>query len=80
MNLDARLTAQLAALAAGVTKQTFNYWRTSGKVTPGDDGMYRYGDVLKAESRTRRSGKSHRKPVGDWAAADINSAGMLHAG
>ncbi len=61
VNLDARLTPQLAALAVGVSKQTFNYWRTSGKVTPGPDGRYRYGDVLTADRATRRSGKSHRR-------------------
>jgi hypothetical protein len=80
VNLEARLTPQLAALAAGVSKQTFNYWRTAGKVTPGDDGLYRYGDVLQAESRTRRSPKSHRKPPGAWSALDINSAGLSAAG
>ena len=77
MNLEARLTAQLAALAAGVSKQAFNYWRTSGKISPGEDGLYRYGDVLKAESLTRRSVKSHRKR--DWSALNINSNGMAHA-
>ncbi len=76
MNLDARLTPQLAALAVGVSKQAFNYWRTSGKVTPGPDGLYRYGDVLKAESQTRRSGKSRRER--NWAALNLNS-GMAHA-
>jgi hypothetical protein len=60
VNLDARLTAQLAALAVGVSKQTFNYWRASGKISAGDDGCYRYGDVLAAEAATRRSPKSHR--------------------
>lgn len=62
MNLDARLPAHLAAHVAGVTKQTFNYWRTSGKVTAGDDGLYRLGDVLAVEAATRRSPNSRRGP------------------
>jgi hypothetical protein len=79
VNLDARLTAQLAALAAGVSKQTFNYWRTSGKVVAGEDGLYRYGDVLNAEAQTRRSTKSHRRRRRDWTAVDVNSTGMQPA-
>ena len=77
VNLDARLTPQLAALAVGVSKQAFNYWRTSGKISPGDDGLYRYGDVLQVEARTRRSAKSHRKR--NWTALNVNSAGLAHA-
>lgn len=61
MNLEARLNPQLAALAVGVSKQTFNYWRSSGKVVAGPDGRYRYGDVLTADRQARRSGKSHRR-------------------
>lgn len=76
MNLEARLTPQLAALAVGVSKQTFNYWRNKGKVVPGADGLYRYGDVLQAEAQARRSPKSHRK---NWAALDRNSAGIRFA-
>lgn len=79
MNLEARLTAQLAALAAGVSKQTFNYWRTSGKVVAGDDGKYRYGDVLAVESQMRRSARSHRGARASWAALNINSSGMSPA-
>lgn len=75
MNLDARLTAQLAALAAGVSKQTFNYWRQCGKVAPGEDGKYRYGDVLAAEAKTRRSPKSHRS-TRDWATLNLRSPGL----
>lgn len=80
MNLDARLTAQLAALAVGVSKQTFNYWRAKGKVAAGEDGLYRYGDVLKVEAQARRSNKSHRGKRRKWADLDINSDGMLAAG
>ncbi len=79
MNLDARLPANLAALSVGVTPQVFNYWRRTGKVTPDEAGTYRYGDVLKAEAAVRRSKKSHRKPRGEWALLNINSAGMTPA-
>ncbi len=74
MNLDARLPANLAALSVGVSPQVFNYWRRTGKVSPGEDGRYRYGDVLKAESKARRSPKSHRKPRLDWASLNVKSA------
>lgn len=63
MNLDARLNPQLAALAAGVTKQTFNYWRTSGKLAPDDNGEYRLGDVLRVERDTRNNPNSRRGVV-----------------
>lgn len=85
MNLDARLTPQLAALAAGVTKQTFNYWRTSGKLTPDAKGEYRLGDVLKVESETRNNPNSRRgityerRPAsgpGSWA--DISRKPRQH--
>lgn len=85
MNLDARLTPQLAALAAKVTKQTFNYWRASGKVAVGDDGLYRLGDVLAVEAQTRRSPNSRRGPrrpasgPDSWASLDMNSNQMPYA-
>lgn len=60
-NLDVRLTATQAAAAVGVSKQVLNYWRSSGKLTPGPDGRYRYADILAAERATRRSGYSHRR-------------------
>ncbi len=79
MNLDVRVPPWFAAQFAGVSRQLLNYWRTSGKITPGDDGLYRLGDVLEVEARTRRSPTSSRRPRKDWAALDVNSAGMPHA-
>jgi hypothetical protein len=75
MNVDARLNAQLAALAAGVSKQTFNYWRSSGKILPAEDGTYSYIEVMRVEAAMRRSSKSHRKPQ-RWALLDRNSSGL----
>ena len=73
-NLDARLPAHLAALAAGVSKQLFNYWRTSGKIRPDEDGLYRYGDVLAVEADMRKAPQSsRRRPAtgrGSWAELD----------
>ncbi len=60
-NLGARLTATQAAAAVGVSKQVVNYWRTSGKLERGTDGLFRYADVLNAERAARRSGYSHRR-------------------
>lgn len=59
-NLDARLTGAQAALAVGVSRQLFNYWRDSGKLLRGPDGRYRYGDALAVEKATRRSALSSR--------------------
>lgn len=70
MNLDARLPAYLAARIAGVTKQTFNYWRSCGKIAPGEDGTYRLGDVLAVERDTRNNPNSRRgarKPTSELA-------------
>lgn len=61
VDLDARLTATEAARYVGISKQLFNYWRTSGKVQPDERGLYRLGDVLDVERRTRRSPCSHRQ-------------------
>lgn len=80
LNLDARLTASFAARIAGVTKQTFNYWRTSGKITTGEDGCYRLGDVLAVERDMRNNPNSRRgarRPVtgtGSWAERDRKRA------
>jgi predicted site-specific integrase-resolvase len=64
MDMDALLPASLAAVRAGVSKQLFNYWRSSGKITPaavrGGRALYRHLDVLQVERATRRSPRSHR--------------------
>lgn len=76
MNLDARIPAYLAAKAVGVTKQTFNYWRTVGKVTPDEYGNYRLGDVIAVERDTRRSPNSRRGPRRhNWTNQGHNSNG-----
>lgn len=83
LNLDARLPAYLAARIAGVTKQTFNYWRTSGKLARGDDGLYRLGDVLAVERDTRNNPNSRRgarRPADgsdSWAARDRKPSSEL---
>lgn len=71
-DLDVLVPAWFACRRLGVTKQTFGYWRTSGKVKqatdeagrPKVDGrgspLYRYGDVVAAERATRRSPNSRR--------------------
>ena len=67
MNLDAQLTASQAALAVGVTKQTFNHWRKQGYVQAvgADQGraIYRYGDVLQVERAMRNANQSSRGAV-----------------
>jgi hypothetical protein len=74
VNLDARLPAHLAARVVGVSRQLFNYWRSSGKIEPDARGMYRYGDVVVLEAAMRRDPRSSRRPVGrpaaDWATLD----------
>jgi len=73
VNLDARLPAHLAALAVGVKKQLFNYWRASGKIRPDENGLYRYGDVVALEAQMRRHPQSRRRPAsgaGSWAELD----------
>lgn len=86
-NLDVRVPAWFAIKRLGVTKQTFNYWRSTGKITPDDNGEYRWGDVLEVELVMRKSAKSRRgvtmRPkAGDasWGALNVNSSGMAHAG
>jgi hypothetical protein len=80
VNLDARLPAHLAARAVGVSRQLFNYWRSSGKIQPDARGMYRYGDAVALEAAMRRDPRSSRKPVGrptaDWAALDRKPGGV----
>lgn len=76
MNLDVRVPAWFAAQFAGVSRQLFNYWRAKGKVVPGEDGLYRLGDVLAVEAATRRSPTSSRRPRKDWGGLDRNSAGL----
>lgn len=60
MNLDARLRPTDAAKVAGVSKQLLNWWRTTGKLQPGQDGRYRLGDVLRVESQTAANPQSSR--------------------
>ncbi len=82
-NPDVLVPAWFAIKRLGVTKQTFNNWRASGKLTPNDNGEYRWGDVLEVESATRNSPNSRRgttrRPAADWPTLDVNSAGMPHA-
>lgn len=85
-NHDVRVPAWFAIKRIGVTKQTFNYWRESGKITPDANGEYRWGDVLQVELEMRLSPNSRRgvtvrpKAGGDsWAALNANSSGMAHA-
>lgn len=66
MDLDAKLPANLAALKAGVSKQTFNYWRRKGYVKPAATDrrtgkpLYRVGDALAVDARISASPLSHR--------------------
>lgn len=74
IGLDALVPGWFICRQLEITKQTFNYWVTSGKLAPVDNDaggrpLYRYGDACEAERQTRRSGKSrrgvqHRSPVG----------------
>lgn len=61
VDLDARIPAVFAAERLRVSKQLFNYWRRSGHISPGDDGLYRLGDVLEVERRMRRHPNSRRQ-------------------
>lgn len=86
-NHDVRVPAWFAIKRLQVTKQTFNYWRSSGKLTADDNGEYRWGDVLEVELAMRKSANSRRgvtvRPktgAGSWASVDVNSSGMAHAG
>ncbi|WP_433460713.1 hypothetical protein [Micromonospora sp. CA-248212] len=82
-NPDAKLTAAQLALALGVTPQLVNTWHTDGYLTNGErvylpevgrnwkgHRLFRYLDGAKAESATRRSPRSYRKPraIRDWDA------------
>lgn len=83
-NSDVRVPAWFAIKRLGVTKQTFNYWRASGKIVPNEAGEYRWGDVLQVELDMRQSPNSRRgttvkRPARDWAALDANSNGMQYA-
>jgi len=83
-NPDVRVPAWFAIKRLGVTKQTFNYWRETGKVVPDENGEYRWGDVLQVERDMRHSPNSRRgvkvsRPARDWAALNANSSGMAHA-
>lgn len=69
MNLDALVTAREAedypALrAAHVTRHLIYVWRAMGRLKVrghrGRSPLYRFGDVLRVERETRRSGSSHR--------------------
>lgn len=67
MSPDDLLPAAIAAQKAGVSKQLFNYWRSSGKVKPAEvvngHPVYRLGDVRKVERVMRRSSQSRRQPT-----------------
>ncbi|MEV1013761.1 hypothetical protein AB0I89_23710 [Micromonospora sp. NPDC049801] len=85
-NPDAKLTAAQLALALGVTPQLVNTWHTDGYLNADGERVYlteagrnwkghrlfRYLDGAKAESATRRSPRSYRKPRPgrDWDALD----------
>lgn len=83
-NPDVRVPAWFAIKRLGVTKQTFNYWRASGKLTPDENGERRWGDVLEVEQATRNDPNSRRgatviRPRRDWASLDVNSTRMAQA-
>lgn len=77
-NLDVRVPPWFAIKRLNVTKQTFNYWRTSGKITPDDKGEYRWGDLLEVELRMRKSPMSRRGVTlrTSWDALNTNSSGF----
>lgn len=63
--LDVQVPGWFICRQLDITKQTFNYWVSSGKLAAvASDGqgrpLYRYGDALEAERQTRRSGRSRR--------------------
>ena len=89
---DALLTRDLAAHAAQVKPSSVAMWASRGWVDPGTGErrklepadrdwrgrpLYRYGDVMAAESATRRRGRSRTGP--SWTALDVNSSGMGYA-
>lgn len=61
MDLDARLTRKQAAELLNLPGATVGMWRTRGLLDTDADGLYRWGDVLAAERRTRRSPNSRRQ-------------------
>jgi DNA-binding transcriptional MerR regulator len=65
--MDALLTASQAALAANVSRQLFNYWRSRGHIKPADHDdrgrpLYREREVLEVECEMRHSPNSRRVP------------------
>lgn len=61
MDLDARLTRKQAAQAIGLPGPTIGMWKTRGLLDTDENGLYRWGDVLQAERRTRHSPNSRRQ-------------------
>lgn len=82
-NPDVRVPAWFAIKRFAITPQTFNYWRSSGKVTPDENGEYRWGDLLEVEQATRNSPNSRRGTKvtrrANWQGIDLNSTGMRPA-
>lgn len=82
-NPDVRVPPWFAIKRLGVTKQTFNYWRSTGKITPNEAGKYRWGDLLEVEAAMRNSPNSRRGTKvarrTNWPELDVNSAGMPQA-
>lgn len=65
LDMNAHLRAGQAAEQVGVSKQTFNYWRRQGKITPvahdrAGRALYRLGDALVVERDTRQAKQSSR--------------------
>ena len=63
---DARLTlAELPVLARmlGVTPDCVRMWRHREQLVPGEDGLYRLGDVLALNGQKRRHPNSRRRLV-----------------
>lgn len=63
--LDAQVPGWFVCRQLEITKQTFNYWVSSGKLAPVNRDangrpLYRYGDACEVERQTRRSGRSRR--------------------
>ncbi|MEH0841615.1 hypothetical protein V6U81_04355 [Micromonospora sp. CPCC 205711] len=60
INLDALLTASMAALAVNVSKMTISNWRKANKLTPvtfdrSGHAQYRLGDILAAANKRQPS-------------------------
>lgn len=69
MDLDALVSAREAEdypplQAQGVTRRLIYEWRADGRLKPrgqrGRSPLYRFGDILRVERDTRRSGCSYR--------------------